>query len=62
MKTPWPTMLRLAVLRFGMTPEAFWRLSLSEWRALAGGEAGETMGRAGLEALMGAYPDEEVKP
>ncbi len=61
MKTPWPTMLRLAVLRFGMTPEAFWRLSLSEWRALAGGEVAG-IGRAGLEALMGAYPDEEVKP
>jgi uncharacterized phage protein (TIGR02216 family) len=52
---PWPAMLR-AALTAGITPEAFWRLSLREWRWLAG-NGGEAMSRARLAVLMGAYPD-----
>ncbi len=29
---PWPAMLRLAAVRLHIQPEAFWRLSLAEWR------------------------------
>ena len=50
-------MLR-AALSAGIAPDAFWRLSLREWRWLAG-ERGEAMSRAQLAALMGAYPDGE---
>lgn len=54
---PWAGMMRAAA-RLGVAPEAFWRLSLREWRWLAdvGGVAG-AMGRAELEALMAAHPD-----
>ncbi len=53
---PWPGLLRLAALRFGLAPDAFWRLSLVEWRALAD-EPADTLNRAGLEALARAWPD-----
>jgi len=51
---PWAVMLR-AALSLGIGPEAFWRLSLREWRWLSG--AGEAMDRGRLAVLMGAYPD-----
>lgn len=53
---PWPGLLRLAALRFGLAPEAFWRLSLVEWRALVDEPSG-ALNRAGLEALTRAWPD-----
>lgn len=53
MREPWASWLQAAVLRFGLTPEAFWRLSLCEWRALTRAVSGtEPMTRAGLEALL----------
>ncbi len=52
---PWRDMLR-AALSAGIAPDAFWRLSLREWRWLAG-NSGDAMGRARLAALMRAYPD-----
>lgn len=52
---PWSAMLR-AALAAGIGPEAFWRLSLREWRWLSGG-GGAAMNRGRLAALMGAYPD-----
>lgn len=54
---PWPAMLRLAA-RAGVTPEAFWRLSLKEWRMLTAPMAGAApLGRAELERLAAAWPD-----
>ena len=50
----WPAMLR-AALRMGVAPEAFWRLSLKEWRMLTSGEAQPVMGRADFERLMEVY-------
>jgi uncharacterized phage protein (TIGR02216 family) len=54
--SPWPALLRLAALRFGVAPDAFWRLSLAEWRALTD-ETPDALNRAGLESLARAYPD-----
>jgi len=54
--TPWGEMLRLAAT-MGVAPEAFWRLSLKEWRALTGGGEVAALTRAGLEALADAHPD-----
>ena len=51
----WPSALRLA-LRLGLTPQAFWRLSLAEWRALTGG-SGPGLKRTTLDALIKRYPD-----
>lgn len=53
-------MLRLAALRLGVPPEAFWRLSLKEWRALAGGDPGAALGRAAFERLAADWPDGEA--
>ena len=50
-------MLRLAVERFGVTPEAFWRLSLKEWRMLTAASEPAAMGRDELERLAARWPD-----
>lgn len=57
MTSAWGGRLRLA-LRMGILPEAFWRLSATEWRALTRGDGPQTLGAAELEALIAAYPDE----
>lgn len=55
--SPWPALLRLAVLRLGLTPDAFWRLSLTEWRALTQAPPADVLNRAELETLARAWPD-----
>lgn len=55
----WADALRLAV-RLGLPPEAFWRLSLKEWRALTTAPAAPVLSRAGLTDLIARYPDEEI--
>lgn len=51
-------MLRTA-LALGVAPEAFWRLSVREWRMLTETDGGAgPMGRGDLEAMMEAWPDE----
>lgn len=54
--TSWPALLRLAAT-LGVTPDAFWRLSLAEWRALTAPAATGVLDRAGLDALSRAWPD-----
>lgn len=59
--TPWGEMLRLAAA-MGVAPEAFWRLSLKEWRMLTQAPRGALgglgpMGREGLARLMEVWPD-----
>ena len=54
----WGPRLRLAAERFGIGPEAFWRLSLPEWRALTEAAEPASLGRSALERLMAAHPDE----
>lgn len=53
----WAAMLRVAALRLGIAPEAFWRLSLSEWRMLTEDAGPAAMGRSELERLMREHPD-----
>ena len=50
-------MLRLAVERFGVTPEGFWRLSLREWRMLTEAPEQTAMSRGELERLAERWPD-----
>ncbi|WP_312685326.1 phage tail assembly chaperone [Brevundimonas nasdae] len=55
--TPWGAMLRIAA-QIGVTPDAFWRLSLKEWRMLNEAPGGTTpMGRQALKQLMEDWPD-----
>ncbi len=53
---PWSKMLR-AALAAGIAPDAFWRLSMSEWRALTSRESG--LNQVWLAALLNSFPDTE---
>ena len=55
----WVAPLRLA-LSLGVPPDAFWRLSLKEWRALTETPAAPVLSRADLSTLIARYPDEET--
>lgn len=57
----WAAPLRLA-LSLGLPPDAFWRLSLKEWRALTEAPPAPVLGRADLSALIARYPDEDPTP
>ncbi|MFC7378596.1 phage tail assembly chaperone [Brevundimonas sp. GCM10030266] len=58
MKTPWGEMLRAAA-RSGVTPAAFWSLSLREWRLLTSpGRQHEALSRDVFERLAEAWPDD----
>jgi uncharacterized phage protein (TIGR02216 family) len=52
----WGERLRAAA-RLRISPEAFWRLSLREWRMLTAGEVGPVLGREEFEGLAARYPD-----
>jgi uncharacterized phage protein (TIGR02216 family) len=52
----WRAALRAAA-RLGIAPAAFWRLSLIEWRAIAGPAEARPLSRAALQILMADYPD-----
>jgi uncharacterized phage protein (TIGR02216 family) len=52
----WAGLLRTA-LALGITPEAFWRLSLKEWRMLTERAQAPAMGRTAMEGLMARWPD-----
>lgn len=58
MKTPWSEMMRTAAM-LGVTPRAFWRLSLKEWRMLTQPpRSNAAIGRADLLRMAEAWPDE----
>ncbi|MBC7132691.1 MAG: phage tail assembly chaperone [Roseovarius sp.] len=55
----WPALLRAGVQGLGLRPAEFWALTPAELRLMLGeGRAGGAMARAGLEALLAAFPDE----
>jgi uncharacterized phage protein (TIGR02216 family) len=56
----WAQPLRLAVA-LGIAPEAFWRLSLKEWRALTQTPPAQVLTRTDLTSLIARYPDEEIR-
>lgn len=60
MTARWRAALRLATLSLAIPPEAFWRLSLSEWRALTEAPAAPVLDRAALDALIARFPDEVI--
>lgn len=55
--TPWREML-IEASRIGLPPEAFWRLSVREWRMLTAPYGDTRLGRLELEALLEGWPDE----
>jgi uncharacterized phage protein (TIGR02216 family) len=56
----WRAALRRAVLDLAVPPEAFWRLSLAEWRALTDTPAAPALNRAALDALIARFPDDPI--
>ncbi len=60
MNAGWRDALRLATLRLAIPPEAFWRLSLAEWRALTEAPAAPVLSRAALDALIARFPDDPI--
>lgn len=50
----WPFLLAEAA-RMGIPPDAFWRMSLREWRLMVSDR--QAMERGELEALLALYPD-----
>tara|TARA_R110002012_G_scaffold57941_11_gene150045 strand:+ start:59920 stop:60162 length:243 start_codon:yes stop_codon:yes gene_type:complete len=60
---PWAAALRFGLGHLRLTPDAFWRLSLPELRALIGtSEMPATSTRQGLEELMALFPDTPGRP
>ena len=56
----WPGLMRAGMRGLGLKPGEFWALTPAELQFLLGPEAGTApMGRARLEELARAYPDEQ---
>jgi uncharacterized phage protein (TIGR02216 family) len=54
----WPALLRAGVQGLGLRPAEFWALTPVELRLMLGeGRGARPMARAGLEALLAAFPD-----
>ena len=54
----WPAMMRAGMLGLGLKPAEFWALTPAELRLMLGQtEAAAPLNRAGLDALLAAYPD-----
>lgn len=54
----WPALMRAGMQGLALTPEQFWRLTPAELRLMLGQGAAAPLDRAGLGALMAAWPDE----
>ncbi len=54
----WPALMRAGLVGLRLTPAQFWALTPAELRLMLGQAGGAApMERAGLEALMEAWPD-----
>ncbi len=65
MKAPmqeWPfdLWLKTAVRSFGLSPTAFWNMSVRDWLALLAGNGAHGLARSDLARLMNTYPDEDI--
>jgi len=56
---PWDAALHAGLCHLRLKPKIFWALTPVELNAMAGGlaQGSAALGRAGLAALMAAYPD-----
>ena len=54
----WPALMQAGLHGLGLRPDQFWALTPAELRMMLGqGGQGAPLGRAGLDALLAAYPD-----
>jgi uncharacterized phage protein (TIGR02216 family) len=56
----WPRLMQAAA-RMGLSPDAFWKTSLKEWRLLVAAQNNGAMARSELEALAVLHPDRDPK-
>lgn len=55
----WPALMRAGMRGLGLRPEEFWRLTPAELQILLGAGSGRApLGRARLDELLAAYPDQ----
>ncbi|MGJ8570614.1 MAG: rcc01693 family protein [Hoeflea sp.] len=60
---PWASVLRFGLGHLRLTPDAFWRLSLPELKALLSTDAlPDISSRQALDGLMALFPDTPDKP
>jgi uncharacterized phage protein (TIGR02216 family) len=56
----WPALMRSGLQGLRLPPDVFWKLTPAELRLMLGNPAGQSsLSRAGLDALLAAYPDEK---
>ncbi|MGR3547115.1 MAG: rcc01693 family protein [Roseovarius sp.] len=56
----WPALMRAGIQGLGLRPAEFWALTPAELRLMLGERQGvQPMARAGLEALLRAFPDRQ---
>jgi uncharacterized phage protein (TIGR02216 family) len=56
----WPALMRAGLQGLGLRPAEFWALTPVELRLMLGERQGvQPMARAGLEALLRAFPDRQ---
>lgn len=56
----WPALMRAGIRGLGLAPCEFWDLTPAELQVLLGeGSGGQPMGRARLDQLMAAFPDQK---
>ena len=59
----WPGLMRAGLHGLRLTPAQFWALTPAELALMLGtADAARPLGRAGLDALIRAYPDKEREP
>lgn len=58
---PFQDWLRLAVTRFGLTPNQFWDTSVRDWLVIIEPEKSTGLSLSDLQTLMDRFPDKEDK-
>lgn len=57
----WPAMIQIGLRQMALSPACFWALTPAEFAVMLGTDLGaETLTRRGFEALMDAYPDQNM--
>ena len=57
---PFDLWLKTAVRGFGLSPCAFWNMSVRDWLTLLASNEVQGLARAELCTLMNTYPDEKL--
>ncbi|WP_371396206.1 phage tail assembly chaperone [Fretibacter rubidus] len=54
---PFEAWLKLAVGRYGLSPQEFWSISVKDWLTLTAPTERQALNREGFAALSARYPD-----